>query len=1003
MQGGGIIATIGENGFALDAFGPPRRSYCLASNRVAINKSLGTPVSSPSRADQEPRMGRPQANLLSDDCWLELPEVPLDLDGPTALPYVRFEASCAERPICELFYDVVERFPNRIAVDDGVDELTYHQLWNGACRVAQTISAAVASRGPIGVVLANDAHYAVGVLGCLLAGRPCVLLDRHYPAARNQAIIRDAGLAAILADAPGEANEGYFPSDLPVIAGNRGVFGQSLPATSPDDGLPIDDPAFIIYTSGSTGQPKGIVLSQRTVLQRAGQMINSIHLSAADRSLPLGSPCTIAGLQQMFEALLVGAMLIRLDLQRKGFSAVLDTITSRRVNLLFATPTLLRSLVQLDGARDLLRSLRCVHPSGEVLMSADLRLLRQCLPASCNIIVVYGLTEAPAICQWFVPKGVGDEQEARVAVGYRLPGHELAVVDQDGRPLGFDETGELVIRSRCAAIGEWHDGHVVPGRLAPDPSDPFLRILRTGDLVRVRRDGVVVVIGRQDRQVKIRGMRVEPGEVESVLRRSPAVLDAAVGVRHEGVAATLVAFVVLRQPDSEEAAAALRTVLRESLPPYMQPARIVIIKALPLLPGHKVDIDALLALDDAARTKEPSPAPASAMSQTHAHAALAQAWGNVLDRCDFMADLPFDQAGGDSLKLLQLAFEIEVQYGVAFPLSILDLSMRPSEFVSALNDALPSGPAATMGARVNLVAGDEDPAARSSPLVLLRAGDRTPPIFLAHGLGGHVGGLVRLARHLGTRHPVYALQAGGDVVDRITGIAKYFEDAIEAVEPAGPYLLIGYSLGGLIMFELAQRLSRSGRQVGLLALLDTYPHPWFWPLRTRFRWWARRVRYHASALAKLELIELLPQLGHLFGAFTKDIGRVFWPSLPPLPATQTDPVLRRLRTGLIEAEAHYRPQFYPGKLTFLRAQTVERMPDDPHGVWQRVTKEIEIITVPGSHLSMIITESLGTQLSACLRRALGEGGEELIAQPAPDGRAPLPRKHGEYDSPIRNE
>jgi acetoacetyl-CoA synthetase len=446
-----------------------------------------------------------------------------------------------------------------------------------------------------------------------------------------------------------------------------------------------------------------------------------------------------------------------------------------------------------------------------------------------------------------------------------------------------------------------------------------------------------------------------------------------VGVRHVGETAILLAFVVLQPSEDEQAVAALRTQLRESLPAYMRPARIVVVQALPLLPGHKVDIDALLVLDDTARPGGVSAAPAGTIDMTQAHAVVARAWDAVLDRSAFVAGMPFDEAGGDSLGLLRLVFEVEAQCGVTLPVSIFDLSMRPSEFVRALNEALDGRPIAARGAEARLAVVDVEGPAPPSPLVLLRAGDGAPPVFVAHGVEGHVGGLVRVARHLRFRHPVYALQAGGDVVGRIEDIARCFDDAIETLQPAGPCLLIGYSLGGLIMFELAQRLSQRGRQVGLVALLDTYPHPRFWPSRTWFRWWMRRSRHHASALVKLAPTEVIPRLGHLVGAFIKDIACYFGSSRRPrLAAPPADPVLRRLRAGLMNAEAGYRPHFYPGKLTFLRAETVARMPDDPLGIWGPLAKEIEIITVPGSHISMIFTETLGAHLSDCLDRALSE-------------------------------
>jgi amino acid adenylation domain-containing protein len=942
-------------------------------------------------AHPAPAEDRPDVGCLGEDCWLPLPDPPLDLNGPTSVPYAPFDARWIERPIFDLFERVANQFSDRIAVDDGVRHLTYRQVWDGARRLAQAIATTLATGRPVGVLLPNEAYYPIAVLGCLAAACPCVVLDRHYPAGRNLAIIRDAGLAAIVVAAADEKDEGLYPAGLAAIAIDPAVDPMAAPPLLLRQKLLPDDPAVIVYTSGSTGAPKGIVLSQRAILHRARQLINSVHLNAADRVLPLGSPCTVAGIQQMLETLLAGAMLVKLDLQRAGFGVVLATIKDKRVTVLAATPVLLRAVTRLNGVGGMLGSLRCVHPSGDVLLAADLTALRQCLPRSCDIIVVYGLTEAPAICQWFVPRDVAEE-EARVAVGFRLPGYDCTVLDEDDRPVGFEETGELVTRSRFTALGEWRGGHVVPGRFTRDPSDPSLRILRTGDLVRVRRDGVIVVVGRKDRQVKIRGMRVEPYEIESALRRSPAVLDAAVVARHDGEDATLVAFVVLRSDEGERAIEALRTHLRASLPAYMQPARIIPLAALPLLPGHKVDTDALLALDDARSPDNPAVMPSITVETKRSRELVAQAWCRILDRSSLDADIPFDQAGGDSLGLLQLVFHLETLCAVPLPLSAFDVGMRPSEAAHALDQILAGSRRVGNALAVATVHEVATPAAaaaegaipRSSPLVLLKPDAQPPPVFITHSLRGHVGEFAELGKHLRSRHPIYALQARGldgtPALDRIEDMAQYFLDSMEAVQPHGPYLLIGHSIGGLVMLELAQRLSGRGEEVALLVLLDTYPHPRFWPVRPWIRFLWGRTRRHVSAVTQLRRGERIPYLAQLSGSVVNHL-LAHWGSSrrPGWNRTAEPPSLERIRDGLAVAETRYRPRYYPGRITFLKSEirgARERVADHPIMVWGTLAREFEVLTVAGDHVSMVAVhaEALGAQLTRCLERALGGSG-----------------------------
>jgi acyl-coenzyme A synthetase/AMP-(fatty) acid ligase len=235
-----------------------------------------------------------------------------------------------------------------------------------------------------------------------------------------------------------------------------------------------------------------------------------------------------------------------------------------------------------------------MQPVGDSLLQSDLRQLRAELPAGCAILNTYGSSEALASLQWFVPAPY-TRAGAKVGSGYRLPGYEYALLDEHGTAAAPGEPGELVLRSRHMSLGVWRGGRLEPGPFVADPQDPALSIHRTGDLAMLAEDGLFTVLGRRDRQVKIRGNRVELAEIEEALRAQPGVAQVAVAARPRAADPELIAFVVPADPAAPDLRARLAEALRGALPSYMQPGRIDLLAALPLLPGGKADIEALLA------------------------------------------------------------------------------------------------------------------------------------------------------------------------------------------------------------------------------------------------------------------------------------------------------------------------------------------------------------------------------------------------------------------------
>jgi acyl-coenzyme A synthetase/AMP-(fatty) acid ligase/thioesterase domain-containing protein len=652
---------------------------------------------------------------------------------------------------------------------------------------------------PVGILLPNEAAYPVAVLACLAANRPCVMIDRHHPEDRVAAIVRDAGLGAIILRQPDTVAALPLPVDVRTLVIDDALRDGPTPDRLPRSSAPATEASFIVYTSGSTGNPKGIVLSQRAVLHRARQLVNAVHLGPDDKVLSLASPSTIGGLQQIFEVMLSGATLVKLDLQRTGLGTVLQVIGERRLTMMFSTPAVWRSIAGIDNAASALASLRCIQSSGDALLAIDLELLRRVLPADCRVLSVYGATEAPALLQWFVSSKVPGDGP-RVPTGYPLPGFAFALLDEAGKVVKEGEPGELVVKSSWMSLGIWRHGAIHPGPFEQDPGDPSASVYRTGDLARRRPDGLFVTLGRKDRQVKILGNRVELAEVETVLRRSPEVADAAVVARRGEGEPRLLAFFVPRQSGSSHATGPVRRYLQERLPAYMQPSHLFALEELPLLPGRKVDEEALLA--HASRhvpaTLGHASQPTLAQPTRRSADTVNEAWRRTFGRPAPEDRSSFAEAGGDSLRLLLLVLHLERSCGRSLPLDQFHGGLNPTEFALVL-DRLDEGPS-------------------SAPQ------DALPMVFLVPGKWGDTPLLARFRmacarsiRIVPMRYPDLGCLARGGFED----ILSHLLAQIDEFAPDGDILLAGYSLGGDFAYALADRLSKRGRRIPALLVLDT--------------------------------------------------------------------------------------------------------------------------------------------------------------------------------------
>ncbi|MEJ0020128.1 MAG: AMP-binding protein [Acetobacteraceae bacterium] len=498
-----------------------------------------------------------------------------------------------ERSLIESLALVVQRQPDRIAIAEAGRTLSYRQLWRLVAGLAGAVAASHAPPGPVALLLRDGAMCAAALFAGIITGRPCLALDRGHPPGRNAALMQAAGAALVVVQRGDEAAHAAA-HDCRLLAVDDAIPAADAVPSSLSSGLPLDAPAFILPTSGSTGQPKLVVHSQRTAAYRANQRGDTARLTLDDRVMYCGGPPTsYSGMMHLLAQLRAGAGAHLIDVKQEGIRGLLHRLADERITVLLAGTSLLRGVLSLPDAQRAVSHLRLVRTGGEATLWSDVALLRSVLPPGCALETGYGATEATNL-RW--PIGSEAHGDAiRVPAGWPEAGGACLVVDDEGKPCPPGVPGELVVRSRYNALGEWRDGRCEPGRLIPDPADPGQRIYFTGDLARQASDGAYVVLGRKDRQLNINGQRVEPMEIEAVIREAPGVQDAVVLARTVDKATILMAFVTARPGIGAGVADTVRQALQHRLPGHMVPARIDVMCELPRLPGGKVDMVTLLA------------------------------------------------------------------------------------------------------------------------------------------------------------------------------------------------------------------------------------------------------------------------------------------------------------------------------------------------------------------------------------------------------------------------
>ena len=868
---------------------------------------------------------------------------------------------CLAGCIHQLFEKQVERSPDAVAVVYEDEKLTYGELNRRSNQLAHVLRRmGVGPETLVGVYMERSLEMVIGILGIVKAGGAYLPLDPVYPPERLAFMLEDARPKAVLTQ---QRLLDSLPRDgitiLPLDTERERLCSESV--ANLDKGAQLDDLAYVIYTSGSTGKPKGTLVTHRNVARLFQATQEWFGFGAQDVWTLFHSPAFDFSVWELWGALACGGRLVVVPyLVSRSPDAFYELLSNQRVTVLNQTPSAFRQLIEAEAvARTTLPlALRLVIFGGEALEMQSLKPWFDRHGDQCpQLVNMYGITET-TVHVTYRPLTSADVKSGSV-IGIPIPDLKVYILDRNRQLAPIGVPGELYVGGAGVARGYLNRPELTAEKFVVNPftAKQGDRLYRSGDLARYLPSRDLEYLGRMDDQVKIRGFRIELGEIESVLAGLAGVREAVVVAREDVSGDKRLAAYLTANGGDLPKVSELRSLLQAKLPEYMVPSAFVTLDQFPLTPNGKVDRKAL-------PRPELQSEPAGFMPPvTATEKALAEIWGEILGIKQVGLHDNFFELGGHSLQTLRVITAIHKQLGKT--VAVASLFTAPTIFqLSRLLDE--NGNVAV----VTLSDG-------------LRGKGAGAPLFYIPGMEGYEFLPRALARHLnegcryydGLQYP--GLNGNEPMPGSVEEIAAYLIPQIQRISPHGPYYLTGWSFGGVIAFEVARQLEARGVKDQLVLLLDSYCP-------------GRGLRKRST----VEIVDLfqrhLSTLNRMERAvFLRDLAinklRFLLSSMKrPLRSKSKEgptPLMQAAR----QAARKYHPGCYGGRVVLFQIEDWEfyggfRFAPNPTFGWGELVRGgLEIIRVPGDHISMMNEPAVSKVAERILNRLVQREGEQTIA------------------------
>nr|VFJ59082.1 MAG: amino acid adenylation domain-containing protein [Candidatus Kentron sp. DK] len=711
-----------------------------------------------------------------------------------------------DKCVHELFEEQAAKTPDAVAVvfsptETGQiqdEEISYGELNTRANQLAHRLRTfGVGPEVLVGLFMQRSVEMVVGLLAILKAGGAYVPLDSGYPAERLAFMVEDAELKVLLCH---EATQERLPECAARIL-NMDAEAPAIVRERLDNPVQLAKPdnlAYVIYTSGSTGKPKGVCVEHNNIVRlvKNADYMEFNELQVFLQAAPISFD---AATLEVWGSLLNGARLI---IPSPGYLSLEELgkyLQKYNVTTLWLTAGLFSMMVEhrlsdLAGLNQLLAG-------GDVLLPEHVAKALQVLKNG-KLINGYGPTENTTFTTCYtIPADVDTNRS--ISIGAPISNTQVYILDGQMNPVPIGVVGELYAGGAGVARGYLNRPDLNAERFIPDhfSNAPDSRLYRTGDLCRWLPDGNIEFVGRIDNQIKLRGFRVELGEIEAILDRHPAVCETVAVVQDSGERKWLAAYLVLHsQSPILNFESELRDYLKEKLPSYMIPSAFEVLERFPLTRNGKIDREALPEPNSIVR-KSDYLGPRNSVEFR-----LICIWEKLFSISPIGVQDNFFEIGGDSLLAIRFIANVDQEFGIRLPLHTL--------FQEGMIERL---------ARILRQDGLVSPA--WSPLVCLQPQGLKPPLFFVHPSGGSAFNYYEMATLMGTERPFYALQPRGieqgeTFHESIEEMATDYANAVDSIQPEGDIFLGGWSLGGTVAFEMAHILEQSGRTVPFLTLVD---------------------------------------------------------------------------------------------------------------------------------------------------------------------------------------